>query len=345
MRELAEETGLVADPADAHVVTMLIDDSHGVPRLTAVVRITAWTGTLANPEPDKFDRWEFFDLHALACVGDVFAPAALALDAVWPGILPVLPPATSCPIAADQPPVPGEPAEAARLRASMTQMVIDGGWAPSAPVQEALRTVPRHRFTPEANLETAYDGGDRVVVTRRHEAGTAISSVSAVWPQADMIEHLSLKPGAVVFEAGSGGYKAELLAHVTGPDGRVVTADIDPWVVRRTRAFTTDAGSGRVTPTETDATFGAPAGLVPRGGFDASVITYNCWDITPAWREQLTEGGRLALPLEMGGYTRAVTFERHGEVLYAATSPTAVSSAPKGNRPAPSRCSPSSTVG
>ncbi|MFD3470661.1 methyltransferase, FxLD system [Streptomyces sp. NPDC058682] len=317
VRELAEETGLVADPADAHVVTMLVDDSHGVPRLTAVVRITAWTGTLANPEPDKFNRWEFFDLHALACVGDVFAPAALALDAVWPGILPGLPPATSYPIAADQPPVPGEPAEAARLRAAMTQMVIDGGWAPSERVQEALRTVPRHRFAPEANLLAAYDGGDRAVITRRDEAGAAISSVSAAWLQADMIEHLSLEPDAVVFEAGSGGYNAELIAHVTGPRGRVVTVDIDPWVVLRTRRFLTEAGSGRVTAVEADATHGAPAPLVPRGGFDAGMITYNCWDIAPAWREQLAEGGRLALPLEMGGYTRAVTFERHGEVLHA----------------------------
>ncbi|MFJ8165498.1 hypothetical protein ACIRBY_31900 [Streptomyces sp. NPDC096136] len=179
MRELIEETGLVADPADAHVVTMLVDDSHGVPRLTAVVRITAWTGTLANPVPDKFDRWEFFDLHALACVGDVFVPAALALDAVWPGVIPGLVPATSYSIAADQPPVPGEPAEAARLRAEMAQMVIDGGWAPCAPVQEALRTVPRHRFAPEANLLAAYDGGDRAVITRYHDAGTAISAASA----------------------------------------------------------------------------------------------------------------------------------------------------------------------
>ncbi|MFJ7969641.1 methyltransferase, FxLD system [Streptomyces sp. NPDC096324] len=317
VRELAEETGLVADPTDAHVVTMLVDDSHGVPRLTAVVRITAWTGTLANPEPKLFDRWEFFDLHALAFVGDVFAPAALAIDAVWPGILPGLPPTTSYPIAADQPPVPGEPAEAARLRALMTQMVIDGGWAPSAPVQEALRAVPRHRFAPEANLLTAYNGGDRAVITRRDETGTAISSVSAAWLQADMIEHLGLEPGAVVFEAGSGGYNAELIAHVTGPDGRVVTVDIDPWVVRRTRRFLTEAGSGRVTAVEADAALGSPAHLVPRGGFDASMITYNCWDIAPAWREQLAEGGRLVLPLEIGGYTRAVTFELRGQVLLA----------------------------
>ncbi|MGW2016824.1 methyltransferase, FxLD system [Streptomyces sp. NPDC001927] len=317
VRELAEETGLVADPADAHVVTMLVDDSHGIPRLTAVVRITTWTGTLTSPEPKLFDRWEFFDLHALSCAGNVFTPAALALDAVWPDVIPGLPPVTSYPIASDQPPVPGEPAEAGRMRAAMAQTVIDGGWAPSAPVQEALRTVPRHRFAPEVNLAAAYDGGDRAVVTRRDEAGTAISSVSAAWLQADMIEHLGLRPGAVVFEAGSGGYNAELIAHTTGPGGRVVTVDIDPWVVRRTRRFLTEAGSGRVTAVEADAALGAPGRLVPRGGFDASVITYNCWDIAPAWREQLAEGGRLVLPLELGGYTRAVTLERDGQVLHA----------------------------
>ncbi|WP_435260464.1 hypothetical protein [Streptomyces sp. 1222.5] len=133
----------------------------------------------------------------------------------------------------------------------------------------------------------------------------------------DMIEHLPLKPGAIVFEAGSGGYNAELIAHVAGPEGRVMSVDIDPWVVGRTRPFLTEAGSGRVTAVEADAALGAPAHLVPRGGFNASVITYNCWDLSPAWREQLAEGGRLVWPLEMGGYTRAITFERHGEVLHA----------------------------
>jgi protein-L-isoaspartate(D-aspartate) O-methyltransferase len=317
VRGLAEETGLAAAVENAYVVTMLADAAGEVPRLTAVVRITAWSGTLCNPEPDRFARWEFLDLHALACVGDVFVPAALALDAVWPGVIPGLPPAASYPIAVEQPPVPGEPAEAVRLRQAMAETVIDGGWARSEPVRDALRTVPRHRFAPEANLAVAYDSGDRAVVTRRDETGAAISSVSAAWLQADMVESLCLTPGAIVFEAGSGGYNAELIAHVVGPGGRVVTVDIDPWVVHRTRRFLTEAGSGRVTAVEADAALGAPAHLVPRAGFDGSVITYNCWDISPAWREQLAEGGRLVLPLEIGGYTRAIAFERRGQVLEA----------------------------
>ncbi|MER7485055.1 hypothetical protein ABTY20_03740 [Streptomyces sp. NPDC126497] len=70
---------------------------------------------------------------------------------------------------------PGEPGEAVRLRQVMAQTVVDGGWAPSEPVRDALRTVPRRRFAPEVNLAAAYDGGDRAVITRRDETGTAIS--------------------------------------------------------------------------------------------------------------------------------------------------------------------------
>ncbi|MFB0629440.1 methyltransferase, FxLD system [Streptomyces sp. AB3(2024)] len=319
VRELEEETGLRAEVSDAHVVAVLVDDSHGVPRLTAVVRVTAVSGTLTNPEERLFERWEWLSLHALACLGDVFAPAAAALDAIWPGIIPGLPAVHAYPIAGTHPPVPGEPAEAVRLRNKMADAVIAAGWAPTASVQEALRTVPRHRFTPETNLRTAYDD-DLAVVTRRDDTGQAISSVSAAWLQADMIESLHLPPGAHVYEAGSGGYNAELLAHVAGPHGRVVTGDIDPYVVHRTQRFTAEAGSGRVTAFQGDAALGAPAHLVPRGGFDGIMITYNVWDIPPAWHSQLAQDRYLVLPLEIHGYTRAIAFQREGDVLHARKS-------------------------
>ncbi|MFD3662764.1 hypothetical protein ACFWVF_19540 [Streptomyces sp. NPDC058659] len=123
-------------------------------------------------------------------------------------------------------------------------------------------------------MRSAYDD-DLAVVTRRNEAGRATSSVSAAWLQADMIEGLGLKPGALVWEAGSGGNNAELLAQVVGPSGRVVTSDIDECVVRRARRFLVEAGSGRVAVLNGDAALGVPARFVPRGGFDAIVITYN----------------------------------------------------------------------
>jgi protein-L-isoaspartate(D-aspartate) O-methyltransferase len=56
---------------------------------------------------------------------------------------------------------------------------------------------------------------------------------------------------------------------------------------------------------------------VPGAGFDGCVVTHNCWDIAPAWREQLSEGRYLVLPLEIHGYTRAITLQKHGDVLHA----------------------------
>jgi protein-L-isoaspartate(D-aspartate) O-methyltransferase len=315
VRELAEETGLTARAEDAHVVTVLHDDRLDVRRVTAVVRVTGWSGELALPEPHRFVRWEWHDLHTLATLGKIFAPSAQALAAVWPGVLPELPPIHSYPCADAVPPVPGEPAEAARLRAKMADVVISKGWAPSSRVQAALREVPRHRFVPEASLETAYHD-DLAVVTVRESPASAVSSVSAAWLQADMIEQLRLEPGMTVLEVGSGGYNAELLAHVLAPRGRVITVDLDPYVIHRTRRLCAEAGSGRVTAVLGDGCLGAPD-HVPASGFDGTVITHNAADIAPAWREQLADGARLVVPLEIGGYTRSITLIRRGDVLQA----------------------------
>ncbi|MFF3767345.1 methyltransferase, FxLD system [Streptomyces sp. NPDC001922] len=315
VRELAEETGLRALEEDAHVLTILHDDRLDVRRVTAVVRVTGWDGELGLPEPHRFSRWEWHDLHSLATLGRVFAPSAQALNAVWPGVLPGLPPVHSYPSAVGVPPVPGEPAEATGLRVGMADIVIGKGWAPSSRVQAALREVPRHRFVPEVPLETAYHD-DLAVVTVRESPETALSSVSAAWLQADMAEQLRLEPGMTVLEVGSGGYNAELLAHVLGSRGRVVTVDLDPCVVHRTKRLCAEAGSGRVTAVLGDGAHGAPD-HVPAGGFGGVIITHNATDIAPAWRQQLAEGARLVVPLEMGGYTRSLTLVRRGNLLHA----------------------------
>ncbi|WP_258038075.1 MULTISPECIES: methyltransferase, FxLD system [unclassified Streptomyces] len=315
VRELTEETGLTALVEDAHVITVLHDDRVDVRRVTAVVRVSRWDGVLALPEPHRFVRWEFHDLNTLATLGKIFAPSAQALTAVWPGVLPGLPPVHSYACSPAAPPVPGEPAEAVRLRERMAHRVISKGWASSPRVQAALREVPRHRFVPEARLKTAYHD-NLAVVTVRESPQRALSSVSAAWLQADMIEQLHLEPGMTVLEVGSGGYNAELLAHVLGKRGRVVTVDIDPYVVHRTQRLGSEAGSGRVTAVLGDGALGAPA-LVPAGGFDAVVVTHTATDIAPAWREQLAEGGRLVVPLDVGGYTRAITLVRRGDILHA----------------------------
>ncbi|MFE9392452.1 NUDIX domain-containing protein [Streptomyces sp. NPDC006784] len=127
VRELAEESGLSARPDDAHLLTILHDDRADIRRISAVVRVTAWTGTPEVREPHRFTRWEWHDLHTLASLGRIFAPSAQAMEAVWPGVLPGLPPVHSYPHADAPPPVGGEQAEAVRLRHKMADAVITKG--------------------------------------------------------------------------------------------------------------------------------------------------------------------------------------------------------------------------
>lgn len=315
VRELAEEPGLAVELDDAHLITILHDDRADVRRVSAVVRVAAWTGVPELREPHRFTRWEWHDLHTLASLGQIFTPSAQALEEVWPGVLTDLPPVHSYPHAAEQPSVDGEPAQAVRLRHTMAETLRAQGWVKSPHVLEALRTVQRHRFAPEFPLSTAYED-NLAIVTRRDEDGRAVSSVSALWLQADMLENLHVEPGMTVAEVGSGGYNAELLASATGPTGRVVTVDLDPYVVRRTRRLTAEAGSGRVTALYGDGSMGAP-GHVPAGGFDGMMITHNVWDVAMAWREHLAQGRYLVLPLEVHGYTRAIALQRQGDVLHS----------------------------
>lgn len=79
VRELAEETTLVADPADVEVIGILLDTmtSAEVTRLTAVAVVRAFSGAPAVAEPDKIERWEWTPPDRLPA--PLFAPSAQAL--------------------------------------------------------------------------------------------------------------------------------------------------------------------------------------------------------------------------------------------------------------------------
>ncbi|PWI13032.1 DNA mismatch repair protein MutT [Streptomyces sp. Act143] len=109
VRELEEETGLTAHAADARLLALLMDSVHGMPRLTAAVRVRAFSGEPAVREPDLIRRWEWMepaDLPQLA--QPLFTPSAHVIDTVWPGLLPGLPPVHRYPIAPAAPPAPTE---------------------------------------------------------------------------------------------------------------------------------------------------------------------------------------------------------------------------------------------
>jgi protein-L-isoaspartate(D-aspartate) O-methyltransferase len=178
------------------------------------------------------------------------------------------------------------------MRDALVDRLRTGGMITSLVVEQAFRSVPRHAFVPAGTpLEVAYNA-DESVATKTDEHGVIISSISAPFIQARMIEQAELGPGMSVLEIGSGGYNAALLAEVVGLDGQVVSADIDPEVTDRASALLEAAGyRRRVTVVLADAEHGLPE----FGPFDAVIVTAGAWDIPPAWLEQLATGGVIVV--------------------------------------------------
>lgn len=200
-------------------------------------------------------------------------------------------------------------ARAAQLRGRLTDELVNKGTIVSKEVEAAFRTVPRHLFAPGATLEESY--AQDTVRTKRDEHGITISSISAPWLQAMMLEQVGLCPGMRVLEIGSGGYNAALMAELVGADGEVTTVDIDPEVVDRARSCLTEAGYSRVNVVLADAEEGVPK----HARYDRIIVTVGAWDIPPAWVDQLTEGGTLTVPVRMRSLTRSITFEHAGDQL------------------------------
>ncbi len=187
----------------------------------------------------------------------------------------------------------------------MAQMAVRPG-----AVEDAMRSVARHVFVPGAALEEAYGSGP--VVTHRDSEGIAVSSVSAPGVVGGMLEQLGARPGDRVLEVGAGtGYNAALLACLAGPSGAVTTVELDEAVAASARQALARAGHGEVTVICGDGVLGW-AGNAP---YDRIIVTAGAWDVPPAWRDQLADGGVLVVPLRMRGLTRAVALQRDGMVL------------------------------
>ncbi|MEV6964432.1 methyltransferase, FxLD system [Hamadaea sp. NPDC051192] len=204
----------------------------------------------------------------------------------------------------------------AELRAALVRQLRAQAMITTDAVAAAVSAVPRERFMPDStDLADAY-AVDTSVVTRRDEHGRAISSVSAAYIQARMLEQAGLQPGMSVLEIGSGGLNAAYISEIVGPTGSVTSVDIDPEVTGRAMALLDATGYGnRVRVLVAD----AEHAIADEGPFDAIIVTVGAWDIATAWLEQLRPDGTIVVPLIMNGVTRTVGFRRDGDHL-ASTS-------------------------
>lgn len=124
----------------------------------------------------------------------------------------------------------------------MVAHMADAGRLHSAGVEQALRTVPRHLFVPEASIEDAY--ANKAITTKPGGAGGRPASCASVpTVVAMMLGQLDVQPGNRILEIGAGtGYDAALLAELAGDTGEVSTIDIHPDVTERAQHALHTAG-------------------------------------------------------------------------------------------------------
>ncbi|MCX5582483.1 NUDIX hydrolase [Streptomyces erythrochromogenes] len=83
-RELAEETDLRVGPGGVRVLSVQIDATSGLTRLTAAAVTTTAEGVPAVTEPHKIARWEWFSPAEIPSA--LYAPSAAVLRAWRPDL-------------------------------------------------------------------------------------------------------------------------------------------------------------------------------------------------------------------------------------------------------------------
>ena len=207
----------------------------------------------------------------------------------------------------------------AGLRQQLVSDLRRRGIIKSGLVTDAFATVPRHLFAPHAPPEEAYENK---VIPLKEEANRLTSSLSQPEMMAIMLETLDLQPGMSVLEIGTGsGYNAALMRQIVGPQGQVVTVDIEADLIEQARLNLTNAG---VTDVHVAAGDGA-LGFNRFAPYDRIIATVAVPDITAHWWNQLAPEGRIAIPLILVGNQQIfTTLDRRGEELVSNhVSPTA----------------------
>src|ERR1700694_2004441 len=195
------------------------------------------------------------------------------------------------------------------LRNKLVSALRRGGWLSDDRVAEAFASVPRHVFVPDQPLREVYT--NRSFITKQLD-GFPVSSSSEPAIMAVMVEELELEPGHRVLEIGAGtGYNAALLSRLVGKSGSVTSIDIDAEVAQKAEEHLWRARGRSVVIAAADGGYGHAAGAP----YDRIVATASCWQIPPAWIDQLVVGGLIVLPLRLNGMHASLALRKQGREL------------------------------
>ncbi|MCX5859904.1 MAG: protein-L-isoaspartate(D-aspartate) O-methyltransferase [Proteobacteria bacterium] len=169
------------------------------------------------------------------------------------------------------------------LRREMVQSQLERRNLKDQRVLEAMRKVPRHRFVPEQSRSEAYDDHPLPI-----GEGQTISQPYMV---AIMTELLELRGGEKVLEIGTGsGYQLAILAELAR---EVFSVERLGPLADRSRARLRELGYRNIEIRTGDGTIGWPE----RAPFDGIIVTAGAPKIPLPLVEQLSEGGRLVIPV------------------------------------------------
>jgi len=161
------------------------------------------------------------------------------------------------------------------------------GYLRSERIKEALLKVPREDFIPHKYRDYAYS---EVPLPLPGEQAT----ISCPHSYPLFYEPLGLDKGHSFLEVGLGsGYGAAVAREVVGPDGLVVSIEIDPVTFEFAKKNLERAGYNDVVLVEGDGALGYPE-MSP---YDRIAVTAACREIPSPLIEQLTMGGRVIAPV------------------------------------------------
>lgn len=173
--------------------------------------------------------------------------------------------------------------EHTKARQMMVERQLAGRDIKDSMVLEAMRSVPRHLFVPEAFWDRAYD--DMAMAIGQGQ------TISQPYMVAKMTEMLELTGSERVLEVGTGsGYQSAVLAALSK---EVFSIERIEELAGQARVALESAGVEGVTISVRDGTGGWPE----KAPFDRILVTAAAPDMPEPLIEQLAEGGILLAPV------------------------------------------------
>jgi protein-L-isoaspartate(D-aspartate) O-methyltransferase len=201
-------------------------------------------------------------------------------------------------------PPPKEPAkskeEFRKEREKKVKWLIRHGYLKSKRIKDAVLKVPREDFIPSLYKDYAYSEVPLPLPGK-------MATISCPHSYPLFYEPLGLDKGHKFLEIGLGsGYGAAIAREVVGPEGLVVSVEIDPLTYEFARKNLENEGYSDIVLAKGDGGLGYPE----NSPYDRICMTAACLEIPSPLIEQLKVGGKLIAPVAEFGTQNLVLLEK-----------------------------------